>query len=186
MAEDTLVLRAFAHPMRQEILDALALGPATSSMLARAMKSNTGVLSYHLRELGKSGLIERDAERSRGRAVYWKLARDDVRFDDPAVSAQPARARTAADLSLARTMRAVRAYLGRTDLDRDWHDAALFSRSSMHLTAGQLAALSAEYLELVQRWSRRAQRGEPGAQPVRLTLFAFPDLPGTDPARAPG
>lgn len=181
--DETTVLRALGHPMRQEILDALALGPATSAMLARAMDSNTGVLSYHLRELGKAGLIERDAGRSAGRAVYWRLASDDIRTGDPATAAEPGLARAAAEISLARLMQAVHTYLGRTDLAGEWHDAALFSRSSLRLTGGQLAELTAEYLTLVKRWSRRAQDPLPGAQPVRLALFAFPDLPGTDPAR---
>jgi DNA-binding transcriptional ArsR family regulator len=169
--------------MRQEILDALALGPATSAMLARAMDSNTGVLSYHLRELGKAGLIERDAARSGGRAVYWKLASDDIRADGPATATQPRLARAVAEISLARVVRAVHSYLGRTDLAGDWHEAALFSRSSLRLTAGQLAELTAEYLAFVQRWSGQASDPLPGAQPVRLVLFAFPDLPGTDPAQ---
>ncbi|HEY3954173.1 MAG TPA: winged helix-turn-helix domain-containing protein [Streptosporangiaceae bacterium] len=181
---ETTVLRALGHPARQEILDALALGPATSAMLARAMDSNTGVLSYHLRELGKAGLIEHDAERSSGRAVYWKLASDDIRWDGPATAAQPGLARAAAQISLARVLRAVHTYLGRTDLAVDWHEAALFSRSSLRLTAAQLAELTAEYLAFVQRWSRRAADDPPpGVQPVRLAWFAFPDLPGTDPAQ---
>jgi DNA-binding transcriptional ArsR family regulator len=183
---ETTVLRALGHPVRQEILDALALGPATSAMLARAMGSNTGVLSYHLRELGKAGLIERDDERSSGRAVYWKLAGDDIRVDGPATAARPGLARAAADISLARVMRAVHSYLGRADLASDWHEAALFSRSSLRLTSAQLAELTAEYLAFVQRWSRQAADPPPGAQPVRLALFAFPDLPGTDPAQETG
>lgn len=181
--DETTVLRALGHPMRQAILDALALGPATSALLARAMDSNTGVLSYHLRELGKAGLIERDPGRSGGRAVYWRLASDDIRTGDRAEAAQPGLARAAAETTLARLMQAVHTYLGRGDLPGEWHDAALFSRSSLRLTADQLAGLTAESLALVKRWSRRAQDPSPGAQPVRFALFAFPDLPGTDPAR---
>jgi DNA-binding transcriptional ArsR family regulator len=171
------VLRALAHPKRQEILDELALGPATSAMLARALASNTGVLSYHLRELGRAGLIERDAGRSRGREVYWRIAHDDVRWADPAVSAQPALAQAAIDAVLARTVQSVRGYVRRTDLPPEWNDAALFSRASLRLTAAQLASMSAEYLEFLQRWSREAGPPSPSAQPVRVTLFAFPDGP---------
>jgi DNA-binding transcriptional ArsR family regulator len=175
--DELAVLRALAHPMRQEILDELALGAATSAMLARSLASNTGVLSYHLRELGKAGLIERDAARSAGRAVYWRLARDDVRFADPAVSADPALAQAAVDAILARTVRSVNGYVRRTDLPTEWTDAALFSRSSLRLTAAQLARMTGEYLEFVQRWSREAGEPPPWAQPVRVTLFAFPDMP---------
>lgn len=177
--DETAVLRALAHPARQEILDELALGPATSAILARSLASNTGVLSYHLRELGKAGLIERDAEMSRGRAVYWRLASDDVRFADPAVSAGPALAQAAIDVVLARAVRSVHTFARRTDLPPEWHDAALFSRSSMRLTADQLARMSAEYLEFLQRWSHLARQPSASALAVRVMLFAFPDVPET-------
>jgi DNA-binding transcriptional ArsR family regulator len=175
--DETAVLRALAHPMRQDILDRLAAGSATSAMLARSLASNTGVLSYHLRELGKAGLIERDAARSRGREVYWRLVDDDVRFADPAVSAEPDLAHAAIDLILARTVKSVHAYARRTDLPVEWHDASLFSRSTLRLTAGQLSRMSAEYLEFLRRWARRTRRRSEAARPVRVMLFAFPDEP---------
>ena len=85
---EIVVLRALASQVRQDVLDHLDTGPATSAMLARALESNTGVMSYHLRELAKAGLIERDV--SRGRSRFWRLASVDVRFSDPQDSAAPA------------------------------------------------------------------------------------------------
>ena len=58
---ETTVLQALANPARQAILDVLAQEPSTSAMVARALGSNSGVASYHLRELGNAGLIEHDA-----------------------------------------------------------------------------------------------------------------------------
>jgi DNA-binding transcriptional ArsR family regulator len=178
--DETAVLRALAHPVRQEILDRLALAPATSAMLARALSSNTGVLSYHLRELGKSGLIERDQERSRGRAVYWRLASDDIRFGDPATSPEPALAHAAIDATLARTVNAVHGYVRRTDLPPQWRDAALFSRSSLLLSAAELARMTAEYEKFLRRWTERASQPRRNTRPVRVMLFAFPDGPELD------
>ena len=56
----------------------------------------------------------------------------------------------------------------------EWHEASLFSRSVVALTAAELADLNAEYLALVQRWT--VERDIPSdARPVRLAMFAFPD-----------
>lgn len=183
--KDAAVLRALAHPVRQQVLDELALGPANSAELARSLASNTGVLSYHLRELGKAGLIEREAALSRGRAVYWRLANDDVRFADPPLSAEPELAQAAINTILARTVRSVQMFARRTDMPPEWHDAALFSSASMRLTAAQLARMSAEYLEFLQRWSRLARQPSESAVAVRVMLFAFPDGPATGVTEEP-
>jgi len=172
--QETAVLRALSHPARQEILDLVARQPTTSAMVARALSSNTGVASYHLRELGKAGLIEPDVERSYGRRLYWRLVATDVRFADPSESEQPILARAAIDLILARFTASVRRYLDRTDLPSEWRQASLFSRSVVALTSAELAELNAEYLALVQRWT--VPRDTPSdARPVRLAAFAFPD-----------
>lgn len=173
---ETVVLRALGSAVRQEILERLAGGAATSAMLARALSSNTGVMSYHLRELGKAGLIE--PEERRGRALYWRLSHSDVRFQDPSRSTDPASAQAAIDLIMARLALAVRGYLDRDDLGDAWRDAALFSQSSSALNVSDLAAFTAEYLELLQRWtSRPATRGRrrDATRPVRIAFFAFPD-----------
>lgn len=175
---ETTVLRALGSPVRQEILDLLGRGPATSAMLARALGSNTGVMSYHLRELGKAGLIEPDNQQ--GRSLYWRLSRDDVRFGDPQQSPQPALARAAVDLILARFNTSVVTYLSRTDLPPPWRDAALFSQSATALTAAELAQFTGEYLDLIKRWAGRTAT-TPDARPVRVALFAYPDSDPLEP-----
>ncbi len=174
--QETTVLRALSNPARQAILDVLAREPSTSAMVARALGSNTGVASYHLRELGKAGLIEPDASRSRGRQRFWRLAAADMWFSDPSESDDPGRAQAAIDLIMSRLTAAVRHYLQRTDLGSDWREAALFSRSSVELSVTELAELQGEYLALLRRWADRGEAA-PGARPVRLAMFAFPDEP---------
>jgi DNA-binding transcriptional ArsR family regulator len=171
---DPQVLRALGSPVRQDILEELARGPATSAMLARRFGSNTGVMSYQLRELAKVGLIETDREE--GRARYWRLSRVDVRFDDPQSSPHPRLASAAIDQSLARHIQSVSGYLHRTDLSRRWRNAALFSESAMSLTAAQLAEFAADYLALLRRWHERVPTsGRHRTRPIRLALFAYPD-----------
>jgi DNA-binding transcriptional ArsR family regulator len=174
--QETAVLRALGSAVRQAILERLAAGPATSAMLARALSSNTGVMSYHLRELGKAGLIEADEQR--GRALYWRLSRADVRFHDPSRSTDPGRAQGTIDLIMARLALTVRRYLDRDDLADAWRDAALFSQSSAVLNVSDLAAFTAEYLALLQRWTNRPttrRRRDGATRPVRVAFFAFPD-----------
>jgi DNA-binding transcriptional ArsR family regulator len=174
------VLRALGSSVRQEILELLGRGPATSAMLARALSSNTGVTSYHLRELGKAGVIEPDEQR--GRALYWRLARADVQFHDPQLSPDPVAAQNAIDRRLVHFNAALAHYRQRDDLEPGWRKASLFSESAMALTADELAAFGREYLALLRRWSGRGSTG-PSARPVRLAVFAFPDadpLPADD------
>jgi DNA-binding transcriptional ArsR family regulator len=174
MKAETVVLRALASPVRQRILALLGRGSATSAMLARSLASNTGVMSYHLRELGKADLIEPDGERSRGREIYWRLGRADVRFNDPATSGRPDLAQAVIEDILAQLMASVRAYVRRADLEPQWRDAALFSRSAASLTMEELAAFGQEYLDLVRRYTQH--RPAPAdARPVRFALFAYPD-----------
>jgi DNA-binding transcriptional ArsR family regulator len=170
--QETVVLRALGSPVRQDILELLGRGPATSSMLARALGSNTGVMSYHLRELGKARLIEPGARR--GRSHYWRLSREDIRFDDAQRSSKPRLAKATEDLMLARFTASVHTYLSRTDLPDEWRDAALFSQGATALTAAELAEFTHEYLTLVKRWSGRAATTK-DARPVRIALFAYPE-----------
>lgn len=174
MADDRqlAVLRALGSPVRQEILELLGRAPATSAMLARALGSNTGVMSYHLRELGKAGIIEPESQQ--GRALYWRLARADVRIDDPELSPHPGTAQRVIDARLAQFNASVARYRHRDDLPRAWRKAALFSESTSVLTPAELTAFGREYLELLSRWAGRSSTAR-SARPVRLALFAFPD-----------
>jgi DNA-binding transcriptional ArsR family regulator len=183
---EIVVLRALASKVRQEVLDQLGNGPATSAMLARALESNTGVMSYHLRELAKAGLIEHDV--SRGRSRFWRLVPGDVRFRDPQDSAAPAMARSVIDMRLAGLATSVSGYLGRDDLDPVWRDSSLFSQAAITLTAAELTEFAEAYLELVQRWSksRRARSADTETRAVQLALFAFPaDVTTPDPTGSP-
>jgi DNA-binding transcriptional ArsR family regulator len=181
------VLRALGSSVRQEILELLGRGPATSAMLARALSSNTGVMSYHLRELGKAGIIEPDNQR--GRARYWRLTREDIRFHDAQLSADSRAAQNAIDRRMAHFNAAIAHYRQRDDLEPVWREASLFSESISVLSADELAAFGQEYLALLRRWSGRTST-EPTVRPVRLAMFAFPDadpLPaGNRPATKPG
>ena len=175
---EAAVLRALSNPVRHAILDRLGRGRATGTNLARELDSNTGVMSYHLRELAKAGLVE--LEETRGRAQFWRLSAVDVRFRDPHQSADPEAAQSTIDARLSGLATAVDHYVARTDLEPAWREAALFSHSSLELTAVELAEFTSAYLGLLSRWSSRRSTGRSGARAVRLDLAAFPHDHGQD------
>jgi DNA-binding transcriptional ArsR family regulator len=177
---EAAILRALGNPVRRAILDRLGSRRLTGAGLARELDSNTGVMSYHLRALAKAGLVELDE--TRGRAQFWRLTNVDIRFRDPRQSVDPTAALSVIDARLSGLATAVDRYVERTDLEPTWREAALFSESSLELTADELAEFTRNYLKLLSRWTSRFRpTGRSGVRPVRLDLFAFPhDHDGTD------
>ena len=58
--------KAFSHPLRLRILDALAGGPRTNEELAAALGEQSGKLYFHTRRLLDAGLIVLDYTRQKG------------------------------------------------------------------------------------------------------------------------
>src|ERR671938_785726 len=70
-----LVGKAFASPVRLELLDLLAQAPRTVEELARASDQSTANASQHLQALHAAGLVSRRRE---GTSVRYALAGDEV------------------------------------------------------------------------------------------------------------
>src|SRR5438132_7481434 len=67
--------KAFASPVRLELLDLLAQAPRTVQELARASEQSTANASQHLQALQAAGLVSRQRE---GTSVRYALAGEDV------------------------------------------------------------------------------------------------------------
>src|SRR5688500_19958751 len=67
--------KAFASPLRLEILDLLAQAPRTVDQLARATGQSSANTSQHLQALHAAGLVTRARE---GTSVRYALADDQV------------------------------------------------------------------------------------------------------------
>lgn len=67
--------KAFASPVRLELLDLLAQAPRTVEELAHASGQSTANASQHLRALHAAGMVTRRRE---GTSVRYELAGDDV------------------------------------------------------------------------------------------------------------
>lgn len=94
--------KAFASPVRLELLDLLAQAPRTVDELARASGQSTANTSQHLQALHAGGMVTRSRE---GTSVRYALAGDDA-------LALWLTLRDASLTRLAAVERAARAYLG--------------------------------------------------------------------------
>ena len=69
------------HPVRVALLDLLAeVDTVTANEASRRLGYSSGLCSFHLRQLAKSGLIE-EAPRGRGRIKPWRLRRESGNAD---------------------------------------------------------------------------------------------------------
>jgi DNA-binding transcriptional ArsR family regulator len=170
-------LRTLAHPLRQQLLRHLGQhGPATASMLGKALGESSGATSYHLRMLAKHAFIEEVPERARGRERWWRSLAQDLRFprqapQDPEMRAlleQLNQLKLAADQQLFASFLATRAELG------EWADALPYSRGSIRVTLAELHEFFDEYMALLKRYQRPPQETPEGARHVAARFFAFP------------
>src|SRR5919204_5075670 len=69
-----LMGKAFASPVRLELLDLLAQAPRTVEQLAKASEQSTANTSQHLQALHAAGLVTRRRE---GTSVRYALAGDE-------------------------------------------------------------------------------------------------------------
>jgi rhodanese-related sulfurtransferase len=106
-----LMGKAFASPVRLELLDLLAQAPRTVEELARASGQSTANASQHLQALHAAGMVTRTRE---GTRVRYAIAGDDALRPWLAL-------RDASLVQLAEVERAARDYLGAAveAIDRD-------------------------------------------------------------------
>ena len=169
-------LRLLAHPMRYRVMDRLRQGPATSTTLARALGLNTGVTSYHLRQMAEHGFIEEVPELSRGRERWWRARPLDLRF--PRRSEQSEEMRPVMDEMHRLDFAAELEQFARFQLEREelgpWADALLFSRGSIRVDLAELEEFFEEYISLLKRYQRPDEETPPHARTVLARLVAFP------------
>lgn len=191
---DLEALRLMAQPVRLRIQEQLRHGPANATTLARALGESTGLTSHHLRQMAKHGFIEEVPELARGRERWWRSAHVDWRV--PPREEQDAETRALLDqmvrLDLATDLQEfVSAQLRLDDAAGEaWVDQLPYSRGTIQVTADELKKFFEEYIKLLLRYQRSAERMPPGARPVVASFLAYPSPPppvtGTAQADAPG
>jgi rhodanese-related sulfurtransferase len=145
-----LMGKAFASPVRLELIDLLGQAPRTVEELARASEQSTANASQHLQALHAAGLVERVRD---GNRVRYSLA-------DEAAGLWRA-LRDASAARLAEVERAARDYLGEgvEEIDRDELRARLARgdvvlvdvRPSEEFDAGHIAGAQSIPLDELER-----------------------------------
>ncbi|BCJ55722.1 transcriptional regulator [Actinoplanes sp. NBRC 14428] len=174
---DARQIRVLAHPLRFRLLGRLRLdGPATATRLARALGTNTGATSYHLRQLADVGLVLEEERPGRGRERWWRSAHDVTSWQRDTFAGDPD-ATAAADwlegswlrslVSQAETWQRIQ-----RDEPEEWRRASNFSDYWLDLSAEQLDALNTELNEVVERY--RAAGPAPGSRQIVFYLYGMP------------
>jgi DNA-binding transcriptional ArsR family regulator len=180
------LLKAFTHPLRVAILARLDEEVLSPKELAREFETSLPVVSYHVRELERTGLIElvRTAQR-RGAVQHWYRAKVGEPIADRDWATMSVRARReVVGVALARLEAAIASASEQGGLDRA--DVRM-SRETVELDEQgfeEVAALVAGVRERVQNISSAAKKrvaskgGEPLQATLSLMLFEGPDAKG--------
>lgn len=173
--------RLLAHPLRSRIVAHLRLhGGSTSAELARALETNTGATSYHLRTLEAAGLVE-DTGLGNAKTRVWALPDVEVDQDDLVVT-QVDPDDVDDDLWLAHDHVEHLASRAHAWVDAAgawplvWQEEAGLHDYAVLVDEEQMVALRSE-LEAVLGRYRRIGAGTPGAKRVAVTLAVHPLAP---------
>ncbi|HEY8978347.1 MAG TPA: winged helix-turn-helix domain-containing protein [Streptomyces sp.] len=178
---DARSLRALAHPLRIQLLDALRFsGSATASQLAEKLGESSGATSYHLRQLAEYGFIEDDPEQGKGRERWWKATHTGLQFDDDLLTDADPAVRGAADLYMheiaTNHTRDLSTWLGnRASWSEEWNRTWDMSSWTLRLTPEQTQELIADIHRVYEKYTNRAAAEDtPGTQQIRAHNHIFP------------
>lgn len=176
MAPD-VTLRALAHPLRGRLVQQLRVGgPATATELGAVLGTNSGATSYHLRRLEAAGLVA-DTGAGTGRRRVWRAMAPEREWYPSDVAGDED-----SEAALAWLARDYVAHFGEQydrwlalapDWPVPWQDACTPRDAMVLVTTDQLAAMSAELAEVVERY-RRVGQGNPRARRVAVYAFTYP------------
>jgi DNA-binding transcriptional ArsR family regulator len=167
---DPRAMRALAHPVRLDLLTALAKGPKTATECAEAVGESPQSCSYHLRTLAKYGFVER-AEATNGKERPWqKVARGLQWSGGNDIDA----ARALAGTFLSRDFRLAQRYLAAPPAD--WPEP-MYSQATLRLTPAEAQELGEKIFSLLEPYFPSARADAPeGAVDVWWSSFGVPNI----------
>lgn len=186
-AADLDGLKALAHPLRVQIIEALSTyGEQTASGLAERLGESSGATSYHLRQLEKHGYVREVAGRGTGRERWWERVPGPIHLGSAELDETEA-GRAASRVIMREWLHHREAGLrdvierGHEVLAPNWREALALQSASVHVTAEQLEKLNHDIVDLIVAFARE-HRGQrvPGSRPVHLQYYAYPVLDGEE------
>jgi DNA-binding transcriptional ArsR family regulator len=174
---DARALIAIAHPLRVRIRDRLRReGPATATQLARLFGESSGATSYHLRMLGRHGLVEPDPDRGKGRERWWRATPGLFQIDVSELVedelAREALRMTAGELHRLAEQRLETWLDHRQNWSAPWRDGSENTTYALRLTANEMRNLRDELSATIESYLARPE--DPQARNVEVELNVFP------------
>lgn len=182
---DAAALRVLAHPMRIRILGSLRReGPATSTILAKRLATDTGQTSFHVRSLHEAGFVEELPDRGKGRERWWQAVTLATSWRPLSDYAEPEVRTAFADFERAANAvwtTLLHEYLNdRDSWPQEWIEAAGSYDLWVRLSPAGLRKLTEEMRELIKKHSLPPDAAdEPDASDVVVLMHAFPRRPST-------
>lgn len=176
---DPEILKGLAQPIRLKLWHMLLRqGPSTVGTLAGQLDADSGQVSYHLRELARTGWVERAPELARDRREsWWRAVAEPTawRVEDFPTPDGAALVRHLGAQMLREDLQRLHTFL--RDYQRwspEWRAAMSASRSFLHLTPDEADSMTAELNQVLARWARHGDRArERGDTADRLPYFHF-------------
>lgn len=180
---DAHSLRALAHPVRIQLMEALGMhGTMTATEVGERIGESPTTCSFHLRQLARYGFVE-EAGGGKGRARPWRIASQGLQLTStPGDTESELAAETLGRLIYERQASRYRTWRDtRHSYPEEWRRAATNSEHLIYLTAAELDQVNRDFLELLdsrfgQRYFRPEER-PPGSLPVEILLTDYPIEP---------
>jgi DNA-binding transcriptional ArsR family regulator len=174
---DPRAVRALAHPLRLDLLEALAvLGPSTAARCARHLGQSQASCSFHLRQLARYGFVEEAPASADRRERTWRLT--DLRQSWSSTEPDPV-VEQLDRVFVQREADRMLAWIGR-EQDQDWRDAAFVGGATVPVTADELRELRGQLAAVLEPYVRRLEHPTDrpaGARFVRVLLAGTPGGP---------
>ena len=161
--DDPRGIRAWAHPARLAILDALSTGDElTATECAQVTGLSASATAYHMKLLERYGMIEPATPRPDGRDRPWRITDRRITVDLDASTPAAASATAAVTGAYFDSTRAVGVEFieGAPTEPEDWRDAAAMSTSDLWLTVEEAERVARELGAVLDPYRGRTLRGE--------------------------
>ncbi len=175
-AADPRVLRAIAHPVRNRILlEIEAAGPMRAADVAKALGLPANQASFHLRQLGKYGVLEEAPDQARDRRDrVWRIASgDQLRLDVSAIDSVPGGRAAVSVWARHAGARAHQVVEAAYALPRDEGTTSVIMEGSVRLTREEARQLGAELDRVLDAWATRTRGAADGAERETYQLLAL-------------
>jgi DNA-binding transcriptional ArsR family regulator len=177
--DDPRSIRAWAHPARLAILDALSTGDElTATECAEVTGLTASATAYHLKLLERYGMVEPAPPRPDGRERPWRITQRRITVDLDASTPAAAAATSAVTGAYIDSTRAVgmEFIAGGHNEPEDWRDAAAMNTADLWLTVQETRRVVHELGAVLDPYRGRGLRGErpAGSRRVRVMNVVVP------------